>query len=84
MEAVGLVLGIAGLAGLFSSCIGAFTFIEGCRSRLVDLQILLTKLDVEKARLLQWDEAAGLLGEDRYRDPRLRDPDHRTRDWRGA
>jgi Prion-inhibition and propagation len=56
MEVAGVVLGaggLAGLAGLFSACVDCFAFIQSGHAHGRDLEILLTKLDVEKARILQ-------------------------------
>jgi Prion-inhibition and propagation len=76
MEAAGLVIGAAGLAGLFSSCVECFSLINSGCSHGRDLEILITKLDVEKTRLLQWGDAVGLLASDpKVRNPLL-DADH--------
>lgn len=55
-----LALGIISLAGLFSTCIDAFTFIRAGRSLERDLDVLLVKLDIEKARLLSWGNVVGI------------------------
>ena len=68
MEAAGMVVGVAGLAGLFSTCLEGFSLIQSIRSHGRDYEILQTKLDVEKTRILQWGDAVGILSSDpRYR-----------------
>ena len=59
-EAIGLILGIA---GLYSACIDAFESIRAARSFGRDYEILSTRFDVRKARLLQWGDGVGLLHE---------------------
>jgi len=46
---VELVIGVLGLAGIFSVCIGAFELME----LTFDFVILSTRLDVQKTRLLR-------------------------------
>lgn len=76
LEAVGLAIGIAGLAGVFSACLEAFSLFHAGRSYGRDFEILLTKLDIEKTLLLHWAERVGLLDTRNDRpdcDPRLND-----------
>jgi Prion-inhibition and propagation len=76
MEVAGLAVGAAGLAGLFSACVDCFALIRCGRAHGRDLEILVTKLDVEKTRLLQWADAVGLLASDsKSRNPLL-DAEH--------
>ena len=60
-EAAGLVLGAAGLLGLFSSCVECFELVESGLSYAKDHALLSIKYDVEKTRLLIWGHAAGLF-----------------------
>jgi hypothetical protein len=74
MEVAGLSLAAAGLATLFSTCIDCFELIRTAKAQGRDYEILLTKLDVEKTRLLQWADGVGLLGlDERSRNPLLND-----------
>ncbi|KAL8704149.1 MAG: hypothetical protein Q9201_002699 [Fulgogasparrea decipioides] len=76
-DAVGLVIGIAGLAGVFNACLEAFSLFHASRALGRDFEILLTKLDIEKTLLLHWAERVGLpamLDEYPGYDPRLNDP----------
>ena len=71
-EAAGLVLGALSLASLFSTCVDAFDQIRAAKAFGRDYQILITRYDIRKTRLLQWGEGVGLLDETRSgRDPRL-------------
>ncbi len=77
-EVAGLVLGVAGLAGL----IGAFKDVVDLYSLFIDskhlgrdYEVLDTKLDIEKTLLLRWADRVGLLRTDH--DPRLDAPDTR-------
>jgi hypothetical protein len=60
MEIIGFTAGIISLAGLFSTCIDAFAFLQAGQSLERDLKIVLVKLDIEKARLLSWGNAVGI------------------------
>jgi len=60
MEATGLGIGIGGLIGLFSTCVQSYELINLGASHGRDYQVLLTKLKIEKARLISWGEAVGL------------------------
>lgn len=60
MDIAGLVVGIA---SLFISCIDAFKYFQAARSLPENVQILLVKLDIEKARLLIWGNEIGILRE---------------------
>ena len=59
-EIAGLSAGIISLAGLFSNCVDAFTYVKAGQSLERDFEILLVKLDVEKARLFSWGNAIGI------------------------
>ena len=79
-EVVGLALGIAGLAGVFNACLEAFSLFHAGQSFARDVEILLTKLDIEKTLLLHWAERVGLVNTQNNHasyDPRLNDsPTH--------
>ncbi|KAK3985404.1 prion-inhibition and propagation-domain-containing protein [Cladorrhinum sp. PSN332] len=74
MEAAGLALGVAGLAGLFSSCLSCYQLVQRGARLHRDYKILETKLSNQELRLLAWGRACGLaLGDDkRFEDPGLR------------
>jgi hypothetical protein len=60
MEAVGLGIGIAGLAGLFSSCLEAIDRIKDYRSFVSDSDALSAQFGAERLRLAQWGRTVGL------------------------
>ena len=60
MEIVGLTVGTLSLAGLFNTCVEAFSYLKAAQSLERDLQILLVKLDIQKARLLSWGNSVGI------------------------
>ena len=60
-EALGILLS---LASLYSGCVEAFEQIHAARSLSRDYQILYTRFDVKRTRLLQWGEGVGLLSSD--------------------
>lgn len=62
MEPVGLAVGVAGLAGLFSACIDCFNIIQQGRYLGRDYFILETKYMNQRLRLLTWGRACGLGG----------------------
>ncbi|KAH7124364.1 prion-inhibition and propagation, helo domain-containing protein, partial [Dactylonectria macrodidyma] len=59
MEPVGLAVGIAGLAGLFSSCLEAVERVQSYGSFGADSQVLDTQFKAEKLRLEQWGRHVG-------------------------
>jgi hypothetical protein len=61
MEVAGLTLGVVSLAGLFNTCIEAFSYLKAAQSLERDLEILLVKLDIQKARLLSWGNSVGIV-----------------------
>lgn len=61
-EAVGLALGVAGLAGIFNACMEACSLFNFSRSHGRDFEIIMIRLDIEKTLLLQWAERVGLVG----------------------
>ena len=65
MEAAGLVFGATGFAAaLFSASVDCFNFVDSCRAYGRDYEMVLTKLDIEKTRLLQWGHGVGLCSGD--------------------
>lgn len=77
-EIVGIALGVAGLAGLigtFKDTIELFGLLTDTRHVSRQLEILDTRLDIEKLLLLQWADRVRLLYSD-Y-DRRLDNPDMR-------
>lgn len=72
MEAAGFAVGIIALIGTFKDCIDLFSYFVVARSLGRDYKLLSTKLDVEKAFLLQWAQRTNLL-QPNY-DRRLDDP----------
>ncbi|KAF8241434.1 hypothetical protein K440DRAFT_499444, partial [Wilcoxina mikolae CBS 423.85] len=51
---------VVGLVGLFSTCVQAYELINLGTAHGRDYQVLLTKLKIEKTRLISWGEAVGL------------------------
>jgi len=72
MEAVGLAVGIVSIAGVFKDVIDLFALFTASRDLGQDYALLETKLDLEKAILLQWAGRVRLLAAD-Y-DKRLDEP----------
>ncbi|KLU82131.1 hypothetical protein MAPG_01208 [Magnaporthiopsis poae ATCC 64411] len=56
-----LIIGAIPLAALFTTCIDGFAYIRAGQNLERDLQIILVKLDIEKARLLSWGNAVGIV-----------------------
>lgn len=63
MEAVGLAVGVAGLAGLFSACIDCFELVQRGRYHGRDYLLLETKFTNQRLRLRTWGRACGLTNE---------------------
>ncbi|KAF2658608.1 hypothetical protein K491DRAFT_755923 [Lophiostoma macrostomum CBS 122681] len=74
MEVAGLVIGVAGLAGLFNCCSSAFQLIQRGRAFGQDYKILETKLSNQELRLRAWGRACGLIDGTSY-DSRLDEPE---------
>ncbi|KAF2183047.1 P-loop containing nucleoside triphosphate hydrolase protein [Zopfia rhizophila CBS 207.26] len=74
MEAAGLVVGIAGLAGLFNVCSSAFKLVLKGRAFNKDYKILETKFSNQELRLRAWGRACGLIDGTQY-DARLDEPE---------
>lgn len=64
-EVAGLALGVAGLFGLFTSCIDAFELVQLGRTKDRDLLLLHQKLESQKARFVLWGQSMYLDSEKR-------------------
>ncbi len=62
-EAIGLAFGAISLAGLFQTCVECYGYIDRGRTYSKDLAQLMTKLEIEKIRLVLWGEAVDICGE---------------------
>ncbi|KAK0710195.1 prion-inhibition and propagation-domain-containing protein [Lasiosphaeria miniovina] len=60
------------VADVFTSCIDAFGYFKLYQNATRDIEVVLLKLDIEKARLLIWGENFGILSPD-HGNPRLLD-----------
>ncbi|KAF2877474.1 prion-inhibition and propagation-domain-containing protein [Massariosphaeria phaeospora] len=65
---------LIGAAGLFSSCVDAFSYFKAAQRADEDIEILLLKLDIEKTRLLLWGNEIGMFSANQQH-PRLRQQD---------
>ncbi|KFA71247.1 hypothetical protein S40288_07795 [Stachybotrys chartarum IBT 40288] len=52
---------VIGVAGIFTACIDAFSYFKLYQNATRDIEVVLLKLDIEKARLLIWGENVGIL-----------------------
>jgi hypothetical protein len=77
MEAVGLTVGVAGLAGLFSTCISCFELVQRGRYLGKEYILLETKFANQRLRLLTWGRACGFADPDKY-DERFDDEELRS------
>ena len=69
----GVSLGI-GLISLFGTCVDCFEFFQTARGFSIHYEQLLTKLELQKIRLLAWGDAIGVLSTDNQaRVSQLRD-----------
>lgn len=59
-EPIGLAVGVAGLAGVFTACVDCFEYIQLGRRFGQDYGKCLLKLDAEKLRMSRWGVAMGL------------------------
>ena len=64
MDVTGLTASLVALAGLFTTCVECWDYIESARVFSRDYEILTTQLDIEKTRFLIWGEVVGLLQHD--------------------
>ncbi|KAF6788786.1 ankyrin repeat domain-containing protein 52 [Colletotrichum sojae] len=60
MEPVGLAVGVAGLAGLFSTCLEAVQRVDSYKNYGRDSRSLAAQFDADKHRLEQWGQAVGI------------------------
>lgn len=60
MEPVGLALRVAGLAGIFSTCMECFDYVQRARSFGKDCGVCVLRLDIAKLRMSRWGQAVGL------------------------
>ena len=74
MEAAGLALGVAGLAGLFSACLECYQLVQRGVTLHKDAAILMTKFENQELRLTAWGRACGLFGPEMC-DARLDEPE---------
>ena len=72
-EAAGLGIGVASLAGLFTSCVEVFNLFELGRAKSRDYEILHTKLGNQRLRFETWGQANG-FDADEALDARLDEP----------
>jgi hypothetical protein len=71
-EVAGVAVGILGLISGVKGCIDLFSCFVAAKSLTRDYQLMCTKVEIEKTRLLQWVKRTRLLREDF--DPSLKDP----------
>lgn len=64
MEAAGLVVGGAGLAGLFSACVQCLDMADLAKAQERALKVLHTKLENQKFFFIAWAQSIGLDGAD--------------------
>ncbi|EXJ66656.1 uncharacterized protein A1O5_10327 [Cladophialophora psammophila CBS 110553] len=77
VEPISLTVGAVALASLFSLCVQCFDLIEVGKNLGSDCELLLTRLSIEKRRLMIWGEAVGILRPDEDREPLLDKPETR-------
>ncbi|KAL8743441.1 MAG: hypothetical protein Q9190_004210 [Brigantiaea leucoxantha] len=70
METIGLGIGIAGLAGVFTACVDCFEYVQLGRQFGRDYGKCLLKLDAAKVRMSRWGAAIG-LGPELYNKQRI-------------
>lgn len=86
MELASTAIGVVGLAALFSTCIETLDTLAAAARYSVDREILHTKIEVERLRLMIWGESAGLTDIDpsRPEDESAYDRDFLDESLRGA
>lgn len=57
MEAIGLVIGVA---GLFSACLECLDLVDSARNYEHESEVLIAKFDIQRARLQIWGDLVGL------------------------
>ncbi|KAK1846430.1 ankyrin repeat domain-containing protein 52 [Colletotrichum chrysophilum] len=70
MEPVGLAVGVAGLAGLFSTCLEAVQRVDSYKNYGRESRSLAAQFDADKHRFEQWGQAVGI------KDGKLSDAHH--------
>jgi hypothetical protein len=73
MEVAGVVIGALALVGVFEDCVTLFSQFGAAKTFETDYVLLATRLDLQKALLLQWAERMRIYDEELC-DPRLDDP----------
>ncbi|CAH0047582.1 unnamed protein product [Clonostachys solani] len=76
MELAGLMVGVAGLAGIFSSCVGAIERVQSYQAYTAESGALETRFKVARVRFEAWGSAVGIQ-HDRFladHHPALDDP----------
>ena len=76
MEALGLGVGLVGLAGLFSTCVDCLHLVQHGRYMGKEYLLLETKFANQRVRLITWGRACGLMDEQGY-DLRLEEEEAR-------
>lgn len=62
-EAVGLAVGVVALASLFTTCVDCWELFDNARVSDEQFELLATKLEVEKTRLLLWGDTLRIMDE---------------------
>ena len=70
MEPVGLGVGIAGLAGVFTACVDCFEYVQLGRQFGTDYGKCVLRLDAAKLRISRWGLTVG-LGSEPYTKPQI-------------
>ncbi|KAJ5369216.1 uncharacterized protein N7496_008976 [Penicillium cataractarum] len=86
MELASTAIGVVGLAALFSTCTETLDTLAAAARYSVNREILQTKIEVERLRLMVWGESAGLTDIDpsRPEDETGYDPDFLNESLGGA
>jgi hypothetical protein len=71
--------GALALAQLFSTCVEAMLLIHPSKEWDRDQRLLIAKLGIQQGRLLAWGGFMGICDLDKSRDPRLDEPETRTK-----
>lgn len=76
VDPLGAALGVAGLAGLFSTCVQCFDLVQLGRAYARDYEIIQTKFEAQKVRFLIRGQVVGVIEGSSY-DTRLDLPEIR-------
>jgi hypothetical protein len=60
MEAAGLIVGVAGLAGLFSSCLEAANTVQAYLTSGTDSHVVNSRFEAVRVRFERWGPCVGL------------------------